>query len=417
MTTRLGLLPLAIVLPFICGMAEPARAGNMLEPNGAFSINTDEFVFKDGNLGIHVGTPTVTLHVNGQLLVKGEDTHLPATGKVLTSTGADGLAAWVEPVRSGFRNRLINGGMDIWQRGSSFSAGGYAADRWLAEATGNTLGFSAQRISISDALPFQYALSASAAGTNHAGLRQQIEYANFHDLAGKTVTLSFWAKALYNNTESATVRVWNRQSATEDTSLVTDIYNGTESDGMSISTYGWTRISSTIDIGSDTRALAIGIVLGSVNQTSTDTTRGFAVTGVQLEELPWPGEFEYRPYQTELQLCQRYYEKSYAAEAAPGSTDAANVFETGAISNGVDTVLALPTVSYKATKRTAPALAFYTPSGTSGSCAWYSDFSTSQELATSAARSGVNGFMARQTSDNTVNDHMVCHFTADAEFN
>ena len=417
MTTRLGLLPMAVMLPFICGMAGPVLAGNMLEPNGALSVNTGEFVFKDGKLGVHVDTPTVTLHINGQLLVKGEETHLPATGKVLTSTGTDGLAAWMEPVRSGFRNRLINGGMDIWQRGMSFSAGGYAADRWQAEATGNTLGFSAQRVSVSDALPFRYAMSASAAGTNHVGIRQQIEYTNFHDLAGKTVTLSFWVKALYDNTESATVRVWNRQSATEDTPLVSDIYNGTESAGMSISTTGWTRVSSAIDIASDTRALAIGIVLGGANQSSSDATRGFAVTGVQLEELDFAGEFEYRPYQTELQLCQRYYEKSYAPDTAPGSVDAANVFETGAISNGTDTVLALPTVNYKVPKRTSPTLAFYAPAGTSGACAWYSDFSTSQELATSAARSGVNGFMARQTADNTANDHMVCHYTADAEFN
>lgn len=413
MTNKLAILALAILLP----CANAAADDPDFPENGAFAINVSELTLKDGMLGINESNPSAKLHVNGNMIVTGDTTAPPLKGKLLTATGPTGQAAWQDPAPTGFKNRLINGGMDIWQRGSSFSAGGYAADRWLAEATGNTLGFSAQRISVSDALPFRYALSASAAGTNHAGLRQQIEYANFHDLAGKTVTLSFWAKALYDNTESATVRVWNRQSATEDISLVTDIYNGTESGGMSISTYSWTRISSTIDIGSDTRALAIGIVLGGANQTSADTTRGFAVTGVQLEELPWPGDFEYRPYQTELQLCQRYYEKSYAADTAPGNTDTANVFETGAISNGVDTVLALPTVSYKAPKRTAPALAFYAPSGTSGSCAWYSDFSTSQELATSAARSGVNGFMARQTADNTVNDHMVCHFTADAEFN
>ena len=36
------------------------------------------------------------------------------------------------------------------------------------------------------------------------------------------------------------------------------------------------------------------------------------ITGVQLEKGSTVTSFDYRPYGTELALCQRYYEKTYS---------------------------------------------------------------------------------------------------------
>lgn len=415
MTNKLAILALAILLP----CANAAADDPNFPENGTFAINGSELTLKDGMLGINELNPSAKLHVNGNMIVTGDTTAPPLKGKLLTATGPTGQAAWQDPAPTGFKNRLINGMLDVWQRGETFTSySGYSADRWLTEAIGAGATPTIERAvppSGTD-MPFRYYLKASGANTNHIGMRQQIEFAHFHDLAGKTATFSFWAKALEDNDESKSIRVWSSQSTSQDASLFTDIAIGTETYAMEISTTEWRHIAVNLDINGDTRALAVGVVLGSVDDPVSTNTRSVGIEGLQLELGDLATSFEQRPYATELQLCQRYYEKSYAPETGPGMPETANVIETGAISDNSTMVISLPTVNYKIQKRVAPSVTFYSPSGTSGNCAWYADFATAQNLATTTGRSGVNGFMARQSADLNASDHMVCHFTADAEF-
>lgn len=415
MTNKLAILALAILLP----CANAAADDPDFPENGAFAINESELTLKDGKLGIHELNPSAELHVNGHIIVTGDTTAPPLKGKLLTATGPTGQAAWQDPAPTGFKNRLINGMLDVWQRGGTFSSySGYSADRWLTEAVNAAEPPLIERgvpLSGTD-MPFRYYLKASGANTNHIGMRQQIEFAHFHDLMGKTATFSFWAKALTDNEESKNIRVWSSQSTDQDASLLTNIYAGTETSTMTLSTTEWRHVVTNININGDTRALAVGVVLGSVDDPVSTNTRSVGIGGLQLELGDLATAFEQRPYATELQLCQRYYEKSYAPETSPGTPETASVIETGAISDNSTMVLSLPTVNYKIPKRVTPSVTFYSPSGASGNCAWYTDFGTAQNLATTTERTGVNGFMARQSADLNAYDHMVCHFTADAEF-
>lgn len=114
----------------------------------------------------------------------------------------------VDDVRPGY-NAIINGDMNIWQRGTSFAAsasGAYTADRFN---TGNT-GAAVYTVSRSTDVPtiaqagrlFNYSLDvqvttadASVAAGDTVGIFQPVEGHNWLPLAGRVTTYSFWCKA------------------------------------------------------------------------------------------------------------------------------------------------------------------------------------------------------------------------------
>ena len=64
-----------------------------------------------------------------------------------------------------------------------------------------------------------------------------------------------------------------------------------------------------------------GNLVQPTGSTSVVGTNGatFYITGVQLEKGSTASAFDYRPFGIELQLCQRYYEKSYPLSTVPGT--------------------------------------------------------------------------------------------------
>jgi hypothetical protein len=102
-------------------------------------------------------------------------------------------------------NGIINGGMDIWQRGTSISLAAsagttYVADRW-ATGTGANQACTVSRQATGDTtnLPnIQYALrfqrNSGQTGTGGMGLTTSLETINTIPFAGKTVTYSFYAR-------------------------------------------------------------------------------------------------------------------------------------------------------------------------------------------------------------------------------
>lgn len=101
---------------------------------------------------------------------------------------------------AGFRNAIINGNFDIWQRGTSFTAIEYGADRWVNFRTGTAATQSRQAFALGQTdVPnepeyFARTVVSSVAGAgNFSILQQRVE--EVRTFAGQTVTLSFYAKA------------------------------------------------------------------------------------------------------------------------------------------------------------------------------------------------------------------------------
>lgn len=287
------------------------------------------------------------------------------------------------------RNKVHNGDMTVAQRGASFAApasGTYTLDRWQAYAVGTLVNTISQAADAPSSNEFQYSLrstvttidNAIAAG-DFACLTHKLEGYNARDLVGKTFVLGFWVRgsksgihnvAFSNSANDRsyvteyTINVantWEYKTVTVTGGLITTgTWNWTNSMGLSVlfmlysgSTYQTTKDAWQVGNFQSTPAAV---------QTEGDTIGNiFAITGVQLEQGPVATQFEHRPFGTELDLCQRYFEKSFDIGVAPAQNIATYIGAQGniqAIAAGLGTGFDF---RFQMRKRATPTVVFYNP--------------------------------------------------------
>ena len=207
-----------------------------------------------------------------------------------------------------FRNKVINGGMEIDQRKAgamhTITAAApqvYSLDRWYGFASGAST--THQRIAITNIPRLSYALRITgAAGNINTWAAQRIESSTSSSLAGLSATLSFYAAS--NNLTQLQV-AWGRPGSftPDDWSLTPTPPVSTGSQNFSI-TSTLTRYQATFIVPQEARrGFYIQFHSGSLLAGQT-----IDIAGVQLEEGPTATPFEQRPIGTELALCQRYYQ-------------------------------------------------------------------------------------------------------------
>jgi len=226
--------------------------------------------------------------------------NLGALGTNVSSSGiaqaAGGGTAGTAGV-TGFKNRLINGSMLVWQRSTSFTTGGNqlygSVDRW-ATNTGASI-----TLAQSSDVPTGFIYSLSVTGTSFPGITQKIESLNCADLVGQPITVSFYAKKtagtepLYLNIAFANAK--DDFSAT--TTIVEPLISSTPSSS-------WTRYSYTLSSVPAGGANGLRVIPFIITTSNSNT---MLYTGVQLEVGSTATNFDVRSYGTELALCQRYY--------------------------------------------------------------------------------------------------------------
>jgi hypothetical protein len=243
----------------------------------------------------------------------------------------------------GFRNRIINGAMVIAQRGTTAVTSGYAVDRWRPDSTGQA-SFSYQQNGGGVTPPAGFtnylACTSTAAYTpatnTVVGMTQGIEGYNTADFAwgtanAQTVTLSFWVRSSLAGTHSGSVtnNAANRSYVFSFTISATNTWEYKTVVIAGDTTGTWTTDNSagvylrfnlgvgTGTYGTTTTGWQAGNIVGLSNAVQVSATNGatFYITGVQLEKGSTATSFDYRPYGTELALCQRYYYKLKATVA------------------------------------------------------------------------------------------------------
>ena len=297
----------------------------------------------------------------------------------------------------GFKNKIINGHMMIDQRNAGASvtniAGSvYTVDRWQAAADIVSKFTIQQSSTAPTGFVNSLLLTSSSAytvGTNENYIiRTKIEGYNIADLdwglaTAKTVTLSFWVRssltgtfggALANNASGRTypftytissANTWEQKSITiaGDTSGTWLTTNGIGLEIRFSIGSGSGQSGTAGSWASSNYYSATGAV--SVVGTSGAT---FYITGVQLEKGTTASTFEFRSYQKELILCQRYFEKSYDTLTAPGTATTSGVVYATITSDSAGSLVSH--VSFSVPKRTGPTITLYNANFASTTGTW-----------------------------------------------
>ena len=251
-----------------------------------------------------------------------------------TITNSNGLSG--NAIGPGFKNRIINGDMRIDQRNAGAAvttSSSFPVDRFSMQNSTDGA-FSAQQDS---SVPAGFVNSVKITATTADGTLtttqnfqfiQAVEGVNVSDLAwgtanAKTVTLSFWVRSSLTGTFGASLRnsALNRSYAFSYSISVADTWEqksvtiAGDTSGTWLTTTGvGIFLSFGLGVGPDRSGTAGAwaganyiaptgavSVIGTLNAT-------WYITGFQLEVAPSATSFDYRPYGTELVLCQRYFQ-------------------------------------------------------------------------------------------------------------
>ena len=216
------------------------------------------------------------------------------------------------------KNAVINGGMDIWQRGTSIAltTQAYGPDRWFCSSY-NTSTLSQQLTNDTTNLPTikycaRYLRNSGANTVNFQYLSQSIETINSVQFAGQQITLSFWARAGAGFTSAANTFSIQIISGTGTDQNVLSGFTGTTqvTAPSKTLTTTWQRFTVTGTVGAT--ATQLGLVFGYTPVGTTAPANDyFEITGVQLELGSTATTFSRAGGSIggELALCQYYFRR------------------------------------------------------------------------------------------------------------
>jgi Carbohydrate binding domain len=264
------------------------------------------------------------------------------------------------------RNLLHNPLFTVAQRALPVTATGYTLDRWRAEIVTDTASFSqaaltdADRTAIGDeeaVNALQNVFTGNAAAGAYGMIHQRVETPR--RLSGKTVTVSFWAKAASGTPKLGISidQVWNGVATTGTGTAVT------------LSTT-WTRYTTTITIPggtgktqvlADYTQLNLWFSSGSTNATRAGTVGVQSATiqlwGIQLEIGSVATPLEKPDPRYDLANCQRFYQRNLLAYHQNTNSAGTAVVISGAFLGPMRAAPTLGLINNNSVNMTAPGLA------------------------------------------------------------
>lgn len=272
------------------------------------------------------------------------------SGAALNNIGAGTITPSYLSTQSqytGFKNRLINGDMTIDQRNNGASVtvptsgSAYPVDRfYVNRANGYANTATAQRVTdgptgFVNSLRYTAGTAETPSSAMYSNIQQFIEGFNLADFGwgfagAQPATLSFWVKVSITGTFGVVLRSANAGLSYPATFTVVSANTWqyvsinipgpttggttefTVGNGVGVGVFWELGVGPSLSL-SATGAWQAGNALGVTGTTKLNSTTGatYQITGAQLEKGAVATSFDYLPYTTELQLCQRYYEIGY----------------------------------------------------------------------------------------------------------
>ena len=264
----------------------------------------------------------------------------PFDGQVIYMTDVDQTVVWdgtqwtvLAPIAGG-RNIIINGGMHVWQRGTSFTdcAFGLTVDRWEAGRGAFATGLTVSRQAGPNNFIYSARVQRVSGNTSTTNIRfaTTLETINSIPLAGKTVTLSFYARCGANfSTANSQIEVYLRSGTASDAARIGTGDNFATGGATPITlvqplTTSWQRFSVTGTIAANANQL--GLIIYAVPTGTAGANDWYEISGVQLEHGAVATPFEFEDYGTTLTKCQRYYQVGAQFTAYTASSTACTVW-------------------------------------------------------------------------------------------
>jgi len=370
----------------------------------------------------------------------GEAERLPVgtAGQILQSNGTN-------PVYAPFtgKNLIINGDFEIAQRGTSFTSvanSTYTLDRWIYSKSGamvHDISQDSDVPTVAEAgrvIPKSLLIDCTTADSSlllgdFATLEHRIEGYNYLGIAAKIFTVSFWVKATKTGTYCVAFgnNSDDREYISEYTINASDTWEfKTITIAAPPTTGGWNygnliglRVRFTLASGvifqdaANSWLTTTGAKFATSNQVNAcdSADNNFRLAGVQVEAGSVATEFEKRSIQQEIELCQRYFVKTFEIGTAP-IQNAGNI--------GVLTVTATNGARfefnwrYPVPLRVTPSITTYNPNNNNSNVRNIIDNTDTPAVADLVSSTSVS--IANALTDSTdANDRMSIHVTANAE--
>lgn len=287
------------------------------------------------------GAATLAVNSGGSAEINNDSTNYWSSGG---GGGSQGGASY-----NNFRNVIVNGSMAVQQRGTGERTGStttlpssaYSADRWGCQA--NVTSGAAFCATLATG-PTGFSGSQSIYRKTGALLQpvcmlHEVLATDSTTLAGQPVTLSFYAKALggmiadnggvinaYILTGTGADQGFQTMTASPAITPAWTNVSAALTKSFTLTT-AYQRFSYTATLPGTETELGVAICF-TPTASGSGTTDGFNFSGVQLEQNTIATPFEFRPYQTELQLAQYYYYQLNEGTAAQAIAECNNISVT-----------------------------------------------------------------------------------------
>jgi hypothetical protein len=275
--------------------------------------SSKRFVMEDGYLANKEATDTA-IYDEQIARQEGDDSTLS-----LANSHSDTLAASIRnnlDTERPYPNYLINGGFDVWQRGTTLTLlsatlqTGYIADRWKCSATGVTgASYTFSRVEENPRVApsmgrydMQITQNNNITGVHYAVMQQVLETSDVYPMAGTNSNVMFSAY-IYSNI-NANVDVSILTSTSADSSTPTEYVTGS----YTVTAGEWRQVSISTPLAILSK-LTVGVQIKTSLSTAGDYIKvsSAKLEGIGFNEEPTAFVRNGGSFASELAACQRYY--------------------------------------------------------------------------------------------------------------